>query len=117
MSFNDPMSITYDGANKDLVRVNQDKGGSEWYLDDGDAKFSLTIAHTIPSKGGTGESHLLRLDVENYLNGEYVRTDSAWMVMKTVDAPQVTAEAQFAGDALAGLAVTANIAKLLGREN
>lgn len=116
--FSDPLAITYNGASKSLVRVNQDSYGSDYSLDDGQQKFKLTIRHTIPPRGKAGESHMMRLDVEQYdTDGAYVRTDSSWTVVKTFDKPQVSADALLAGNALVGLATSANIAKILSRES
>jgi len=115
--FADPFSITYNAVSKDLVKVNQDFNGSEFYLDDGQQKFHLSVKHTIPARGQSGESHLFRLDVEPYdTDGVYLRTDSAWGSSKTFDAPQVTAAADLALDALISGLTAANIAKLVGRE-
>lgn len=116
--FADPLNITYDAVSKSLVKVNQDGYGSDYFLDEGTIKYSLSIRHTIPPKGGYGESHLLRLDVSHYdADGVYLRMDSSWAVIKTFDASQDPTDLVLCSDALAGLMTSANNAKLIGREN
>lgn len=118
MSFADPLSITYNAVSKDLVKVNQDGYGSDYFLDEGTIKFQASIRHTIPAKGGTGESHMLRLDVLHYdADGVYLRTDSSWSVIKTFDASQDPTELGYCADAQSALITSANAAKLIGREN
>lgn len=116
--FADPLVITYNAVPKNLVRVNQDARGSDYYLDDGLLKFSGSIRHTIPPKGGTGESHMLRIDVDEHdANGVYLRRTSTWLVIKTFDNTQKTVDAGYAANATVGVLGTANVAKLLAREN
>nr|UJQ85934.1 MAG: hypothetical protein 2 [Leviviridae sp.] len=117
MSFADPITVTYNSVSKDLARVNQDSGGSDFYLDDGDIKFHCRIRHTIPPKGGDGESHMFRLDAEVYDNGVYKRTDSVWLAMRTDDGPQSSVDLQYLASALAGFMGSGVIAKLTSREN
>lgn len=116
--FADPFPVTYNAVVKNLVRINQDSNGSDYYLDGGLEKFSMSIRHTIPAKGGSGESHLIRLDVDHHdANGVYLRRTSAWTVLKTFDSTQDTTKSGYASNALAGALSGANITKLLAREN
>jgi hypothetical protein len=116
--FSDPLQITYNSVTKDLVRINQDSGGSDYYLDDGTEKFSIAIRHIIPSRGGTGESHMIRLNVEEFdAEGSYLRTSSSWGVIKTFDGVQNADNAGYAADALAALLTPTNVGKLVQREN
>jgi len=117
MSLGDPISITYNTVAKNLVKINQDSYGSEYYLDDGDQKYTLSVKHTIPSKGASGESHLVRLDVEHYSSGVLVRTSSAWSVIKTFDGTQDTNASQYTTEALVDFLTDANVAKVVGRES
>lgn len=118
MSFADPMAITYNAVAKSLVRVNQDNTGSDFFKDDGTLKFGASIRHTIPKRGGFGESHMIRLDVDEHdANGIYVRRGSVWTVAKTFDATQNSTNLGYALNALVGFLTTANVAKLLAREN
>lgn len=117
----DTISLTYNSIAKVLKKVNQDNHGASYYLDDtgNNMRFNLSIKHTIPDRGEAGESHLVRLDVEQYdsTSGEYTHTSSAWQVLKTSDLPQVTADCQFTADALVDWVIPANVALVLGRES
>jgi len=102
-----------------LTRVNQDNFSSKYYGEDGNQKFNLSVKHQIPERGLAGESHLVRLDVEHYdAEGVYIRTSSAWTVIKTFDGTQdstasvntVLALQDFTG-------VQANIEKVAARES
>lgn len=116
--FADPLTITYNAVSKSLVRVNQDGNGSDYFLDDGTEKFSASIRHTIPPRGGSGESHMLRLDVDHHdAEGVFLRRVSTWTVIKTFDNTQDKVKADDAAEALAGLLTASNISKLNGREN
>lgn len=117
MSFSDPLSITYNAAAKATVRVNQDANGSDFYLDGGTAKYSISIRHTRPNKVGIGESHMVRLDVDEFdANGIYVRRGSVWLAAKSYDQAQNSTTLGYAVNALVGLLTTTNVAKLLARE-
>lgn len=118
MSLGDPISVTYNTVAKNLVKINQDSYGSEYYLDDGTERFTVSVKHTIPSKGAAGESHLVRLDVEHFdAEGILQRTSSAWTVIKTFDGKQDVNSSQYATEALVDFLSDANIAKLVGRES
>jgi hypothetical protein len=115
--FADPLAITYNAAAKNLNRINQDGYTSEYFLDGTTLKFTASVKHTIPAKGGSGESHMLRLDVDTYdASGVYVRRCSAWVVAKTFDNSQNSTDLGYALDALITALTTTNKAKLLGRE-
>lgn len=116
--FADPISITYNAVAKNLARINQDSNGSDYYLDGGTEKFSLSIRHTIPARGGAGESHMMRLDVDHHdANGVFLRRCSSWTVIKTFDSTQDTTRSGYAANALVGLLTTTNVGKILAREN
>lgn len=118
MSLGDPISITYNTVSKDLVKVNQDSYGSEYYLDDDTERYTLTVKHTIPAKGAAGESHLCRLDVEHYdADGVLTLTSSSWAVIKAFDGKQDTDAAQYTTEALVDFLTDANIGKLVGRQS
>lgn len=98
-----PLSIDYDGATKTLALVSRTGRKSVYTGEetDGSATYIVTVDHTIPPRGGSGESHLIRLDVEHYdTSGIYVRTSSAWVVLKTQDAPQQTSDSTDAASCL-----------------
>jgi hypothetical protein len=113
----DPLPVTYNAVVKNLVRVNQDNYGSAYYLEDGDLRFRLSVKHTIPATGDDGESHLCRLDVEHYSAGVYVRTASAWGVIRTDGAIQDSTSSSRAALALQTAMTAGNITKLLSRES
>lgn len=116
--FADPLAVTYNAVVKNLARVNQDSRGSDYYLDDGTLKFSASIRHTIPEKGGSGESHLIRLDVDEHdANGVYLRRMSSWTVIKTFDNTQKKVESGYSAKAFTGLLTGGNVDKLIAREN
>lgn len=119
MALGDPIVVTYDGTPKNLVRINDQNFTSFYYLDDGTERFSLSVKHTTPSqKGGAGESHLVRLDVEHYDGiGDLLRTSSAWTVIKTFDGKQDTSSSLKAADALIDLMDSTFIGRILGRES
>jgi hypothetical protein len=116
--FADPFAITYNAVTKNLNRINQDNRGSDYYLDDGQDKYSMSIRHNIPSRGGSGESHHLRLDIERFdADGIYLRTDSVWVVAKTTDGVQSTTDLDHLTDSLAAALDSTTVGKLLAREN
>lgn len=118
MALGDPIGITYNAVAKNLVKINQDNFGATYYLDDGTERFTLSVKHTIPPKGGAGESHLVRLDVEHYDGSDvYLRTASAWTVIKTFDGKQDTASSDNVTQALVDYLTDANIDKVIGRES
>lgn len=117
MSFADPLALTYNAVAKNLVRVNQDSNGSDFFLDGGTEKFSAAIRHTIPAKGQVGESHMLRLDVDHYdANSVYIRRGSVWVVAKSYDTAQNSTTMGYALASLVGLLSAGNQSKLLARE-
>lgn len=87
-----PQTLTIGAASVTLNRMNQDNFSAKYFGKSTDnlMAVTMTIAHTIPSKkGGGGESHLVRIDVESFdANGVYLRTASAWQVIKTFDGTQ-----------------------------
>lgn len=77
-------TVTVNTVAKVLTMVDDSNYGSEYYLDDGTEKYRFTVKHTIPKAGGSGESHLARLDCERYdAEGQLVAITSAWTVIRT----------------------------------
>lgn len=114
----DTIGITYATVAKTLKKVNQDNFGANYYLEDGNDRFNLTIKHTIPAKGKAGESHLARLDVEHYdVDGVLLRTASAWTVIRTDIGIQDSTKSTNATLALQSFLTSANIGKIVGRES
>lgn len=119
MAFSDPVVLTYNSVAKNLAKINQDNFGAVYFVEDGDRRLTLTIKHTIPPRGKPQESHLARLDVEQYdaTSGDLLRTASAWTVIRTDNGIQDSTESQNAADALVGFLTTANVTKLIGRQS
>lgn len=117
MAYSDPLSFSYNGASVTMNRINQDNYGAVYYGEATDRKLTLTVKHTIPSRGQAGESHMVRLDVEQYAAGEYVRTTSAWSVIRTDDATQDLEEAEDAMEAIVDFLSDANVTKLATRQS
>lgn len=113
----DTIDITYDAVSKTLTKVNQDNFGASYYLEDGDDRFNLSIKHTIPPKGKSGESHLVRLDVEHYAAGVLLRTASAWTVIRTDGGIQDSANSTNAVNGLLTALTPTTITKVVGRES
>jgi hypothetical protein len=116
--FANTIAITYNAVSKTLVRSEQVGRTSEYYLNDGLTRFYLRFSHTVPSNGGGGESHMVRLDVETYdgTTGLLKRTDSAWTVIKTFNAAQDDTGAENVAKALVAFTTNANITSLVDRE-
>lgn len=118
MALADPVVVTYNAVAKNLVRINQDAYGSEYYLEDGTERFTLKVQHTVPPKGGANESHMVRLDVEHYdAEGALLRVSSAWTVIKTFDGKQDSTSSDRVTQALVDLLSDAFILKVIGRES
>jgi len=112
------LGITYNSVAKTLSRVKDDGYSATYYLDDGTERFTLVVKHTIPARGVAGESHMVRLDVEHYdANGEYLRTSSAWTVIKTFDAVQDSDDSGYAVDSLVDLLAPTLTAQVIARES
>lgn len=114
-----PVTVTYASESIDLHRINQDNYASTYFGKNaaGDAHLTLAIKHTIPARGGEGESHLVRLDVEHYASGVYVRTSSAWTVVKTSDNVQDDTSSANAAEVIEAFMGTASFASVLGRQS
>lgn len=118
----DPIPVTYNAVAKNLVRVNQDSFGSEYYLDDSTnlMRFTLKVNHTIPKKVGGVESHVMKLTIEhlNAVNPTIVdRTTNQWLVFRTDGGSQDFTTSKRALAALLTATTVANTDKMLGRES
>lgn len=114
----EPITVTINAVGKSLPRVNADNNGADYYLDDGQQKYKLAIRHTIPARGQGGESHMVRLDVEQYdTDGAYLRTQSAWTVLKTWDQAQNATELDYAAQGLVDLMTDTFIGNIIARES
>lgn len=113
------LSITWNATPVTLTKIAEQNFSSEYYGEDSNLKFTLKVNHTIPVRGAYGESHLVRLDVEQYdTEGAYLGTSTAWTVIKTFDAVQSSASSDFALAALQDVtADAAIISKIIRRES
>lgn len=117
--FADTLAVTYNAVSKTLPRLTDGSYTAKYGLDDGGTEyFALRIEHTVPSSPTSfGESHMVRLDIARYdAEGIYLRTDSAWFVMKTTDAKQSSADIDLTAQALVDFLTDSNIDKLAARE-
>jgi len=117
----DSITVTYDGAEKVLKKINQDGYTSEYFLDDGAAhlKHTLWVKHTLPSKKNLGESHMMKYTVDyiDEVAGTIIRSTSSWGVMRTDVAYQDLKSSQDVQAAFMTAYTPANTAKMLGRES
>lgn len=118
MALGDPVSITYNGVAKSLAKTYPANGGVEYTLDEVTTRYTMSVKHTIPPKGGAGESHLVRLDVDQYDAGNVLlRTSSAWIVIKTFDGVQLATASDYTTQALIDFLTDGNIDKIIARES
>lgn len=120
----DTISVTFNTVAKTLNRVRQDGYAAEYFLDDratSNRTFAMNVKHTIPAaRGGDGESHLVRLDVDQYDSAspyEFLRRTSAWIAIRTDSNTQDQAEAENAAEAVVDFLSDATITKVVGRES
>lgn len=113
------LTINYDATPVTMTRVSQQNFSSEYFGESGTMKLTMKVNHSIPARGNPGESHLVRLDIEHYdVDGLYLRTSSAWTVIKTFDGIQDSVASEFTVAALQDFtAVAANITKVVARES
>jgi len=111
------LSITWNTVPITLTRVKEQSYSSEYRGEDGDEKFILTVQHTEEGANG-GESHSVKLTVKHFdVNGVYLRTSSAWTVLKTFDGSQVTSDVTEAHSALASVVDAAFITRIANMES
>lgn len=116
----DTIGFTYNAVAKTLVKINQDKMSAEYYLDDTAnlMRFYALITHTIPAVGKTGESHMIRLQVDHYdALGSLIRSVQAWKSFSTKVGTQDLVSSQRLQAALLTIETVANTDKVLKRES
>lgn len=113
------LTINWNATPVTMTRVAEQNFSSEYYGEDGNNKFTMKVNHTIPARGGSGESHLVRLDVEHYdAESNYLATSAVWTVIKTFDGVQDSTNCDYAIAALQDFtADAAQIAKVIRRES
>lgn len=113
----DTITVTYNTVAKVLSRVKLEGYGANYYLDDTTKRFYVNVKHTVPVTGQSGESHLVRLDVEHITSDEVVRKTSAWTVIRTDVGIQEATSADYTTQALVDFLSDATIDKVIGRES
>lgn len=113
------ITLAINAVNKVLVRVNDSEPySSQYWLEDGDDEYLLTVKHTVPkTRAASKESHLVRLDVTNYdTDGVLIRKQSSWVVLEVGIGRQ---DSVTAGYQAAGLMtwVSTNKALILARDS
>lgn len=113
------LTINYDATPVTMTRIAEQNYSSQYFGESGTKKLTMSVNHTIPARGAAGESHLVRLDIEHYdLEGLYLRTSSAWTVIKTFDGTQDSAASAHTVAALQDFSAdAAKIAKVIARES
>lgn len=79
----DTIDVTINAVAKTLVKINQDSYGADYFLRESAAEYTLSIRHTIPKGSSTIESHMVRLDVADIVDGELQPPMSMWLSFKT----------------------------------
>lgn len=79
----DSIALSINSVAKTLVKINQDNYGATYFLREAAAEYTLSIRHTIPKGTGTVESHMMRLDVVDIVDGVRSPPMSVWMSCKT----------------------------------
>lgn len=86
-------TINFGATPVDLVRVREQDFTSLYRGENGTDRISLDVKHTIPAIGQPNESHMVRLNVENYdASGVLLRMNSVWTVWKTFYGTQLSSE-------------------------
>jgi hypothetical protein len=111
------ITFAYNAGNVTLNRIQNDGYGSVYFGEATDMKLTLTVKHTIPARDESGESHLVRLDVDHYASGVYVRTSSAWVVIRTDGGVQDQESSEDAAEAIVDFCSDGNITKIVGRQS
>jgi len=113
----DTFPLTYKTVAKTLLKINQDNYSATYFLAEALIEFKVTISHTIPKKGGTGESHLVRLDIIEYdADGVVLSERATWTVIKTFFGRQHV-DTDGTADAILGWMTPANVDKIVARES
>jgi predicted DNA-binding protein (UPF0251 family) len=116
----DTIPVTYNSVVKTLAKVNQDGYSADYFLDDSAnlMRFTLKVSHTLPTKTNPGESHLMKLSVEELdATGAVIRISHSWGVLRCDLAAQSMTVSQRTQAALLTALTVANTNKMLGRES
>ncbi|UJQ85357.1 MAG: putative coat protein [Gulmivirus nemorisvicinum] len=121
VTISNPLVITFNGATKNLAKINQDNYGSEYFLNEGTQSFRVKIRHTKESPTSTGvqlDRHNVELTWVQAASGDIPAiTTQAYVVLRD-DAGRVAAtDLEYVVGALTGLLTTDNVGALFGWVN
>lgn len=119
--FADNITLTIDGTDKVLVRINQDKYSSEYFLREADGEFRMNIRHASyvnKTSGRRTDRHNAELIQTIYQDDLSVapRTRKAYFIFEHEAAEASTDPVQFTLG-LMGFANYANLTKLMNWES
>lgn len=113
----DTITVAVNAVNKVLNKTNQDSYGADYFLRESDAEYTLSVRHTIPKGSQTVESHMVRLDVVDIVDGVRKPPVSVWISFKQDGPTDMTTF----GYRIAGLVDLLDdatlVGKLLGRQS
>lgn len=112
-----PIVATYDTVATNLDLRGYPSGGKSSYagvIAATGAPIRITVQHSNLDK--VGAQHFIRLDVDDIAAGELVRTNSAWLVMKTTSGLQDADGLTKAVNAFISVLTAGNIADLINGE-
>lgn len=113
--FDSNITLILDGVTFTLTKIS-DNGTTSVFRDtQGNRRLFLTVDQNLKSGASYGESHMVRLDVEDYTSeGVFLRKTSAWTVVKTTNAVQDDALAEAAVLLLGSfIAASTNVADIV----
>lgn len=113
----DSITVTINAVAKVLARINQDAYGADYFLRESAAEYLVQIRHTIPKGSATVESHMVRLDVTDIVDGVKAPPMSCWVSFKTDGAFNATAFQQRLQGLIDYMDDSTLLAKLIGRES
>jgi len=115
------LPVTINAVAKTLKRVNDSDPYSATYFlaDSSTLDYTLYIKHTIPKiRGGSKESHLVRLDAQTYdADGVPLRSQSSWVVTECSLGRQDSAALNYMSQGLFGYLTSANLGFVLDRDS
>lgn len=121
--FADPQSFTYNSVAYSMPRIVVGSYSGEYRGEFGGPALRgrLKVAHTMPKDSHTDspEQHYIEisLDEDNASTGDHERTTRAWLVVRTQDGAQNSAQANLLCNALVAYLTPARVAKLIGGES
>lgn len=112
------LTVTINAVAKVLNRVTDDGYAATYFLSEATRDYTLSVKHTVPKvKGASKESHLLRLDINDYdaVTGAVIRKSSVWTVLETSTGSQNDTDMGYYRAGLSGLLDATLTTKILQR--